>query len=136
MGEKFKGVEKMRDRESLFNEYLSEIRKKEKEDRVAKEKQIRKEFFAMLKERSDIVDRHAHWSDVKKVLESDTRYKAVESSSQKEDWFLDHIHDLKEEHRKEKERKKRVKKIKRRTRSDLLGQEVLALGQNLPRRLK
>merc|ERR1719273_1621442 len=105
--ERFKGVEKMRERESLFNEYLSEIRKKEKEDRVAKEKQIRKEFFAMLKERSDIVDRHAHWSDVKKVLESDTRYKAVESSSQKEDWFLDHIHDLKEDHRKEKEKKKR-----------------------------
>merc|ERR1712226_29878 len=105
--EKFKGVEKMRERESLFNEYLSEIRKKEKEDRIAKEKQIRKEFFAMLKERSDIVDRHAHWSDAKKVLESDTRYKAVESSSQKEDWFLDHIHDLKEDHRKEKEKKKR-----------------------------
>merc|ERR1712226_924797 len=105
--EKFKGVEKMRERESLFNEHLSELRKKEKEDRIAKEKQIRKEFFAMLKERSDIVDRHAHWSEVKKVLEADSRYKAVESSSQKEDWFLDHIHDLKEEHRKEKEKKKR-----------------------------
>merc|ERR1712088_55179 len=81
-------------------------RKKEKEDRIAKEKQTRKEFFAMLKE-STGVDRHSHWSDVKKTLEGDSRYKAVESSSQKEDWFLDHIHDLKEDHRKEKEKKKR-----------------------------
>merc|ERR1711997_561491 len=76
------------------------------EDRIAKEKQTRKEFFAMLKESSG-VDRHSHWSDVKKTLEGDSRYKAVESSSQKEDWFLDHIHDLKEDHRKEKEKKKR-----------------------------
>merc|ERR1712173_244903 len=68
--ERFKGVEKMRDRESHFNEYLSELRKKEKEERIAREKLIRKEFFAMLKERSDVVDRHAHWSDVKKLLES------------------------------------------------------------------
>merc|ERR1712203_744647 len=100
------GVEKMRDRESHFNEYLSELRKKEKEERIAKEKQIRKDFFAMLKERSDIVDRHSHWSDVKKALDTDSRYKAVESSGQKEDWFLDHIHDLKEDHRKEKKKKK------------------------------
>jgi len=105
--ERFKGVEKMRDRESHFNEYLSELRKKEKEERIVKEKQIRKDFFAMLKERSDIVDRHSHWSDVRKALDTDSRYKAVESSSQKEDWFLDHIHDLKEDHRKEKEKKKR-----------------------------
>merc|ERR1712038_721134 len=105
--ERFKGVEKMRERESLFNEYIGDLRKKEKEDRIAKEKQIRKEFFAMLKEKTDIVDRHSHWSDVKKALDSDPRYKAVESSSQKEDWFLDHIHDLKEDHRKEKEKKKR-----------------------------
>merc|ERR1712062_123335 len=124
--EKFKGVEKMRDRESLFNEFLSELRKKEKEDRIAKEKQIRKEFFAMLKEKLDIVDRHSHWSDVKKALDSDPRYKAVESSSQKEDWFLDHIHDLKEDHRKKKRDRSRSprkdekadrKKDKKRSRS-------------------
>merc|ERR1712099_192978 len=47
--ERFKGVEKMRERESLFNEHLSELRRKEKEDRIAREKLIRKEFFAMLK---------------------------------------------------------------------------------------
>merc|ERR1719361_2431508 len=40
--ERFKGVEKMRERESLFNEYIGDLRKKEKEDRIAKEKQTRK----------------------------------------------------------------------------------------------
>merc|ERR1739844_648497 len=104
--ERLKGVEKMRERESLFNEYIGDLRKKKKKKKIAKEKQTRKEFFAMLKESSG-VDRHSHWSDVKKTLEGDSRYKAVESSSQKEDWGLDHIHDLKEDHRKEKEKKKR-----------------------------
>merc|ERR1711993_216566 len=75
-----------------------------------------------LKESSG-VDRHSHWSDVKKTLEGDSRYKAVESSSQKEDWFLDHIHDLKEDHRKEKENdpdrpKKKIKKIVKKIRND------------------
>jgi hypothetical protein len=53
------------------------------------------------------VDRHSSWSDVKKKLESDPRFKAVDSSRDREDFFLDFIHDLKEEHRREKDKKKR-----------------------------
>jgi transcription elongation regulator 1 len=38
--ERYKGIEKMRDRESYFNEYIQELRKKEKEESKAKKEQV------------------------------------------------------------------------------------------------
>jgi len=46
-----------------------------------------------LKETSDI-DRHSRWSDIKRKIDSETRYKAVDSSSRREDWFKDYIKNL------------------------------------------
>ena len=105
--DRFKGIEKRSERENMFNEFMSNLRRKEKEERAAKREQAKKDFVGLLKERGDIVDRHAHWSDVKKALESEDRFKAVDSSSQREDWFLDYVHQLKDEHRREKDRRKR-----------------------------
>ena len=48
--DRFKGIEKSRERESLFNEYMIEIKKKDREERTAKKEQAKKEFVAMLKE--------------------------------------------------------------------------------------
>uniref|UniRef100_A0A0A9Z774 Transcription elongation regulator 1 n=4 Tax=Lygus hesperus TaxID=30085 RepID=A0A0A9Z774_LYGHE len=78
----------------------------------------------MLKETPDI-DRHTRWSEVKKKMDSDPRYKAVESSLQREDWFREHIKRLKEERKREKEggrssreeRKERKEKESRKERS-------------------
>lgn len=67
--------------------------------------QVKKEFFAMLREHKDI-DRHSHWSDCKKKLESDWRYRVVESASTREDWFRDYVRVLKDERKKEKEKDK------------------------------
>lgn len=39
--ERFKGVEKMRERESLFNEYLIEVRKEEKEKKIQRRETVR-----------------------------------------------------------------------------------------------
>lgn len=38
--ERFKGVDKMRERESLFNEYLIEVRRKEKEEKFQKREAV------------------------------------------------------------------------------------------------
>merc|ERR1712088_102173 len=46
--ERFKSIDKSRDRESLFNEYQMEVRKKEKEEKEEKKKVIKKEFKALL----------------------------------------------------------------------------------------
>merc|ERR1712042_21475 len=119
--ERFKAIDKSRDRESLFNEYQMEIRKKEKEEKEEKRKQIKKDFKALLKE-TEGIDRHSYWSDVKKIIAEDPRYLAVESNGQREDWFTDYVLELKDEHRREKD-KKRAEKEKSRSRSRSGGKE-------------
>ncbi|XP_015109979.1 transcription elongation regulator 1 isoform X1 [Diachasma alloeum] len=103
--ERFKNVEKMRERESLFNEYILEVRKREKEEKTAKREQVKKDFITMLREHKDI-DRHSHWSDCKKRLEGDWRYRLVDSATTREDWFRDYVRLLKDERKREKERDK------------------------------
>jgi len=51
---------------------------------------VKADFLELLKETSDL-DRHSRWSDVKKKLDSDPRYKAVDSSTRREDLFKDYI---------------------------------------------
>lgn len=113
--ERFKAIDKSRDRENLFVEIQTDIKKKEKEERDEKRKLIKKEFKVLLKE-NDEIDRHAYWADVKKGMQDDPRYLAVESSGQREDWFMDYVHELKDEHRREKD-KKRAEKERSRSRS-------------------
>lgn len=113
--ERFKAIEKSRDRETIFNEYIADVRKKEKEDREEKRKAAKREYKELLKETEEI-DRHTHWSDVKKIIQDDPRYTAVESSSSREDWFADYLHELKEEHRNKKKERSRSRS-RRRSRS-------------------
>uniref|UniRef100_A0A069DXB0 Putative transcription factor n=1 Tax=Panstrongylus megistus TaxID=65343 RepID=A0A069DXB0_9HEMI len=115
--ERFKNIEKMRERESLFNEYILEVRKREKEEKVQKRDQIKKDFLNLLKE-SDDVDRHSRWGEVKKKLDSDPRYKAVDSSTTREDWFREYIKHLKDERKREKDKKERDRERKSRDRGD------------------
>lgn len=74
--------------------------------------QIRKDFFDLLREHSEI-DRHSRWSDIKKKLDSDSRYKMVDSSSLREDYFREFIRVLKDERRhrdRDKSRKEKAEK--------------------------
>merc|ERR1712228_828236 len=103
--ERFKAIDKSRERESMFNEYHSEIRKKDREEKEERRKISKKDFKDLLKE-TEGIDRHSHWSDIKKIIEKEDRYVAVDSSSQRQDWFDDYIQELKDEHRREKEKKK------------------------------
>ncbi|EEB14665.1 transcription elongation regulator, putative [Pediculus humanus corporis] len=107
--ERFRNIEKMRERESLFNEYILEVRKREKEEKVLRREQIKKDFFQMLRETHE-VDRHTRYSEVKKKLSSDPRYRAVDSSTAREDWFREHIKHLKEERKRDKEKDRRDRK--------------------------
>ncbi|XP_055310123.1 transcription elongation regulator 1 isoform X2 [Sitodiplosis mosellana] len=109
--EKFKGIEKMRERESLFNEYIVEMRRREKDEKIQKKETIRKDFLALLRECSEIT-RHSRWADVKKVIDGDKRYRAVESSMLREDYFHDYCKILKEEKRKQKDKERDRKEKK------------------------
>lgn len=74
--------------------------------------QAKKDFHTLLREHPEI-DRHARWSEVKKKLEADVRYKAVDSSGLRDDWFRDYCRVLKEERRKAKERDREHRKENR-----------------------
>ena len=55
--------------------------------------QLKNEFLKLLKE-TEGIDRHSRWSEIKKKINSDPRYEAVESSSRREDWFKDYIRNI------------------------------------------
>lgn len=88
--DRFKAIEKMKERESLFNDYQSDLRKAEKEEKYAEKERLKKAFITLLKEQKHL-HRSSSWSETKKQLDSDPRYKAVDSSSRREDYFRDHI---------------------------------------------
>merc|ERR1719433_792578 len=117
--ERFKAIDKSRDRESLFNEFQSELRKKERDEKEERRKVAKKDFKALMKE-TETIDRHSHWADIKKTIDKDERYLAVDSSSLREDWFYDYVQDLKDEHKREKE-KKRGTRSRTRSRSKSRG---------------
>merc|ERR1712155_458001 len=80
-------------------------RKKDREEKEERRKISKKDFKDLLRE-TEGIDRHSHWSDIKKIIEKEDRYVAVDSSSQRQDWFDDYIQELKDEHRREKKKKK------------------------------
>ena len=87
--ERFKGIEKMKDRELLFNDFLSDLRKQEKEEKYAEKEKLKKAYLAMLKEMKSL-HRHSSWTETKKVLENDPRFKAIDSGTKREDYFRDY----------------------------------------------
>ena len=54
---------------------------------------MKSDFLQLLKEQS-YLERHSRWSESKKKIDSDPRYKAVDSSSRLEDWFRDYVKTL------------------------------------------
>merc|ERR1712107_356951 len=73
--ERFKAIEKSRDREAHFNDYVSELKKKDKEEKDEKRKAAKKGFKELLKE-TEGIDHHSHWSDFKKLISEDPRLRA------------------------------------------------------------
>jgi transcription elongation regulator 1 len=107
--ERYKGIEKTKDRESMYNDFLVDLRKHlEKEDKYGDKEARKKNFYAMLKEMKHL-HRYSSWTETKKQLENDSRYKAIDSSAKREDYFRDYCKGLDEKEKdrdKEKERDK------------------------------
>uniref|UniRef100_A0A8C4QUA6 FF domain-containing protein n=1 Tax=Eptatretus burgeri TaxID=7764 RepID=A0A8C4QUA6_EPTBU len=86
---RFKAVEKMKDRETLFIEFVLTLKKKEKEHARSKADRVRHDFFDMLSEHR--LDAQTRWSKLKDRLEKDPRFHTIESSVQREEWFRLHM---------------------------------------------
>jgi transcription elongation regulator 1 len=83
----------MREKESLFNEYLIEVRRREATDTRGQSDKLKVEFMQMLHETGDI-NRLSSWSVVRQHVECDSRCRAVASNSLKEEWFMEYINSL------------------------------------------
>lgn len=116
--ERYKNIEKIRERENFFNDYISELRKREKDEKIAQRDKTKNSFIELLSEQN--LNRSAKWSDVRENIRDDARYKAIDSSSYREDLFRTFVSGLapragdeaaaakESEDAKENEKKKRV----------------------------
>ncbi|XP_048850682.1 transcription elongation regulator 1 isoform X2 [Brienomyrus brachyistius] len=89
---RFKAIEKMKDREVIFTEFMIALRKKEKEDSKTRGEKIRQDFFELLSDHH--LDGQQRWSKVKDKVESDQRYKTVESSAMREELYKQFVEKL------------------------------------------
>lgn len=86
---RFKTIEKMKDREAIFMEFITAMRKREKEDSKSRGEKVKQDFFDLLSEQH--MEGSQRWSKVKERLETDPRYKAVESSALREELFKQYM---------------------------------------------
>ncbi|KAG8196247.1 hypothetical protein JTE90_023803 [Oedothorax gibbosus] len=109
--ERFKAIERMRNRERLFNDFLQELLKKERDEKSSQREKTKKDFVDLLKEQKDL-DKNCRWGNFKKTISSDSRYKAVDRSSLREEWFKEYIgktfRDSEEDTTKEQEKQERA----------------------------
>ncbi|KAL5022911.1 hypothetical protein ScPMuIL_002066 [Solemya velum] len=111
--ERFKGIEKMRERESVFSDYCSDLRRREKDEKAHQREKLKADFIQLLKSVKSI-EKNSRWSDIKRKIDSDPRYKAVDSSSRREDWFRDYLKNVEDESdhddddRKDREKQERI----------------------------
>ncbi|KAL6098799.1 tcerg1 [Pungitius sinensis] len=86
---RFKTIEKMKDREAIFVEFITAIRKREKEDSKSRGEKVKQDFHDLLSDQH--IEVGQRWSKVKERLETDPRYKAVESSALREELFKQYM---------------------------------------------
>ncbi|XP_056140413.1 transcription elongation regulator 1-like isoform X2 [Lampris incognitus] len=86
---RFKTIEKMKDREAIFTEFITALRKREKEDSKTRGEKVKQDFFELLGEHH--IEGGQRWSKVKERLETDPRYKTVESSALREELFKQYM---------------------------------------------
>ncbi|XP_051513573.1 transcription elongation regulator 1-like isoform X2 [Myxocyprinus asiaticus] len=98
---RFKAVEKMKDREVIFIEFMSALRK-DKENSKNRGEKVKQDFFELLSDYH--VDGQQRWSKVKEKMETDPRYKAVETSAAREELFKSYVERLAKNPDSEKEK--------------------------------
>lgn len=79
--------------------------------------QVKRDFYNLLREHPEI-DRHSRWGEAKKRLDSDPRYKSVDSSATREDWFREYQKVLKDERKRDKEKDRERRDKDRRERGE------------------
>ncbi|XP_015576606.2 pre-mRNA-processing protein 40A isoform X3 [Ricinus communis] len=97
------------ERKQAFNEYLSQKKKQDAEERRSKQKKAREEFKNMLEESKELTST-MRWSKAVTLFENDERFKAVERERDRRDIFDSFLQELgdKERAKAQEERKRNI----------------------------
>ncbi|MCD7472784.1 hypothetical protein HAX54_014146 [Datura stramonium] len=127
--ERFKAVERAKDREDLFEDYVEELEKKERARALEEQKQNRVEYLELLKS-CDFIKASSQWRKVQDRLEADERCSSLEKIDRLE-IFQEYIRDLeREEEEQRKLRMEELRKAERKNRDEFrkLMEEHVAAG--------
>ncbi|PRD35244.1 UNVERIFIED_CONTAM: Transcription elongation regulator 1 [Trichonephila clavipes] len=84
---RFKAVEKLKDREIIFNDYIDDLRSESKYNLSETQKTA---FLELLKEKK-FIHKLSSWSDVKREICNDTRYLSINKEITRENLFTEYI---------------------------------------------
>ncbi|PHT28437.1 hypothetical protein CQW23_31950 [Capsicum baccatum] len=90
---RYGALKSLGERKQAFNEYLSQKKKLEAEERRVKQKKAREDFRIMLEDWKELSS-SSRWSKVISIFEHDERFKAVERDKDREDLFEDYVEEL------------------------------------------
>lgn len=115
--ERFKAVERAKDRENLFEDYLVELGNKERAKALEEQKRNRTEYIEYLRS-CDFIKASSQWRKVQDRLEADERCSRLEKIDRLE-IFQEYLRDLeKEEEEQIKLRMEEARKAERRNRDE------------------
>ncbi|XP_010691544.2 pre-mRNA-processing protein 40A isoform X1 [Beta vulgaris subsp. vulgaris] len=115
--ERFKAIERVRDREDMFEEYLTELDKKERAKEEEERQQNIMEYRKFL-ESCDFIKANSQWRKVKDRLEADQRCSRLDTMDQLK-IFQEYVGDLeKDEEEQKRIQKEEIRKSERRNRDE------------------
>lgn len=115
--ERFKAVERTKDREDLFGDYIEELEKKERAKALEEHKRNRMEFIEFLRS-CDFIKANSQWRKVQDRLEADERCSRLEKIDRLE-IFQEYTRDLeKEEEEQRKLQMEETRKAERKNREE------------------
>uniref|UniRef100_A0A0N4ZTA2 Transcription elongation regulator 1 n=1 Tax=Parastrongyloides trichosuri TaxID=131310 RepID=A0A0N4ZTA2_PARTI len=92
--ERFKKIEKTREREEIFNNWVRNIAIQEKEEKKKLRSEAKMEFIELLKEQRSLT-KNSRWSIFKRKIDNDNRYlNTYLSSDIREELFKDYVKTL------------------------------------------
>ncbi|CAH9058061.1 unnamed protein product [Cuscuta europaea] len=107
--ERYKAVERSKDREDLFQDYIQELEKKERARALEENKRYRMEYLEFLKS-CDFIKASSQWRRVQDRLEDDERCSRLEKIDRLE-IFQEYIRDLEREE--EEQRRLRMEELRK-----------------------
>ncbi|CAG8517519.1 13625_t:CDS:10 [Acaulospora colombiana] len=110
---RFKNFADDKEREKLFRKHVRDLKDKEAERKRAQQKKAVEDFMKLLRETREIQS-DSSWRKVKRLIDDDPRYEAVQSSSQREELFREYCKKLEDEDVEEMERKEHARKQRER----------------------